>query len=64
MCVCVCVCVCVCARALAHVLCVVGQGLGAVDSLKLRQILNFPARRIEVYAGLILSFQTKGSYST
>lgn len=32
--------------------------------LKLREILNFPVRRVEVYVGLIFNFRTKGSYST
>ena len=44
--------------------CVLWGGVRRRGGLKLREILFFPARRVEVYAGLILSFQTKISYST
>lgn len=44
--------------------CVLWGGVWKRGGLKLREILYFPARRVEVYAGLILSFQTKISYST
>lgn len=35
------------------------RGGGGGGGLKLRDVLYFPARRLEVYAGLIFSFQTK-----
>lgn len=38
--------------------CVMGVGLGE-GGLKLREILYFPARRVEVYAGLFSSFRQK-----
>lgn len=40
-------------------MCVLGVGFGGGGGLKLRDVLYFPARRLEVYAGLIFSFQTK-----